>query len=81
MYIAVTPIASVKINKQEISALVDLGAKVSIISSDLAKKLRLSISYTFVVTIVGAIRASKRFIRLYENISININKIIHKTIV
>ena len=61
--------------------MVNSEAEVSIMSSDLAKKLRLSISYTFVVTIVGAIRASKRFIRLYENISININKIIHKTIV
>ena len=61
--------------------MVDLGAEVSIILSDLVKKLGLLISYTFIVTIAGIIGASKRFIRLYEDVPININKIIYKTII
>jgi len=61
--------------------LVDLGAEVSIMLSDLAKKLGLLISYTFIVTIASIIRVSKRFIRLYEDIFININRVIYKTII
>ena len=61
--------------------MVNLRAEVSVISLDLAKKLGLLIFYIFVVIIVGIIGASKRFIRLYKNIFININKIIHKIII
>ena len=73
--------ASVKINRQKVSALVDLGAEVFVMLLDLVKKLGLSISYTFVVTIAGITGVSKRFIGLYENIPININKVIYKTTV
>ena len=59
--------------------MVNLKAKVSIILLNLIKKLRLSIFYISVVTIVGIIEVNKRFIKLYENIFININKIIYKT--
>ena len=48
--------------------MIDLKAKVSIISLNLAKKLELLIFYTFVVIIVGIIKVSKWFIKLYKNI-------------
>ena len=78
---AATFTAPVKINGQEVPALMNLKAKVSIMLSDLVKKLRLPIFYTFVVTIAGITRASKRFIGLYENVFININKVVYKTII
>ena len=59
----------------------DLGAEVSIILLDLVKKLGLLISYTFIVTIAGVIGVSKRFIRLYEDVPININRVIYKAVV
>ena len=61
--------------------MVDLGAEVSVILLDLVKKLGLSIFYIFVVIIAGIIRVSKRFIGLYENVFININKVIYKIII
>ena len=61
--------------------MIDLRVEVSIILSDLVKKLGLLIFYTFIVTMVGIIEVSKRFIRLYKDILININRVIHKAIV
>jgi len=61
--------------------LIDLRVEVSIILSDLVKKLGLLIFYTFIVTMVGIIEVSKRFIRLYKDILININRVIHKAVV
>ena len=49
--------------------------------SNLAKKLKLLISYTFIIIIVSIIEVSKRFIRLYKDIFININKVIYKIII
>ena len=73
--------APVKINKQEVLALMDLRIEVSIISLNLIKKLRLLIFYIFVIIMTGIIKVNKRFIELYENIFININKIIYKIII
>ena len=78
LYIVVILTAPVKINKQEVLALIDLRAEISIILLDLIKKLKLLISYTFIIIIVNIIRASKQFIGLYKDISININRIIYK---
>ena len=61
--------------------MVNLRAEVSVISLDLAKKLGLPISHTFVVTMAGATGASKRFIGLCEDVPIDINRVVHKTAV
>ena len=61
--------------------MIDLGVEVFIMLLDLVKKLRLLIFYIFVVTMAGVIGVSKRFIRLYKDVFININKIIYKTVV
>ena len=47
----------------------------------MVKKLGLLIFYIFIVIIAGIIGVSKRFIRLYENILININRVIYKAAV
>jgi hypothetical protein len=78
LYMAATPTAPVRINGQEVTALVDSGAEVSVMSSDLAKKLGLAISRTFIVTMSGATGAGKRFIGLCEDVPIDINKVVHK---
>ena len=73
--------APIKINGQEVLALIDLGAEVFIILLDLVKKLELLIFYIFIVIIIGIIEVNKRFIKLYKNVFININKIIYKIII
>ena len=61
--------------------MINLGAEVSVMLLDLVKKLRLLIFYTFIVIIVGIIRISKRFIGLYKDVPININRVIYKAVV
>jgi hypothetical protein len=78
LYITACSTASVKINEQNVSALMNSEAEISVMLFDLVKKLRLLISHIFIVIISDAIEANKRFIRLYENISININRVIYK---
>jgi hypothetical protein len=78
LYMAACPTAPVKINGQDVPALVDSGAEVSVMSSDLAKKLGLPISHTFIVTMSGATGANKRFIGLCEDVPIDINRVVHK---
>ena len=59
----------------------DLGIKIFVMLLDLAKKLRLLIFYIFIIIIMNVIKVSKRFIKLYKDIFININKIIYKIII
>ena len=56
---AATFTALIKINGQEVSVLVNSEAEISIILSDLAKKLGLLISYTFIIIIVSIIEVNK----------------------
>jgi hypothetical protein len=79
LYMAATPTAPVKINGQDVPALVDSGAEVSVISSDLQQKLQLPVSHTVIVTMSGATGANRRFIGLCEEVPIEINKVVHKT--
>jgi hypothetical protein len=78
LYIAASPTARVQIDGEEVTALIDTGAEVSVMSSDLAEKLRLPISRTFSVTMAGATGMTKRFLGLCEDVPIDIGKIVYK---
>ena len=53
------PITLIKINGQEISTLINLKTKIFVMLSNLVKKLKLPISYTFIIIIISVIRISK----------------------
>ena len=81
LYIAASPTARVQIDGEDVTALIDTGAEVSVMSSDLAEKLRLPISRTFSVNMAGATGKTKRFLGLCEDVPIDIGKIVYKVLV
>jgi hypothetical protein len=78
LYIAASPKAKVQIAGEEVTALIDTGAEVCVMSSGLAEKLQLPISRTFSVTMAGATGKTKRFLGLCEDVPIDIGKIVYK---
>jgi hypothetical protein len=69
------------INRKKVTVLINIKAEVFVISSNLIKKLWLSISHTFSVIITDATEMIKRFFNLYEDVSIDIRKIIYKVLI
>jgi hypothetical protein len=78
LYIAGSPTAKVQINGHEVTALLDTGAEVSVMSYELARKLQLPITHTFSVSMAGATGRARRFLGLCEDVPIDINKIVYK---
>ena len=77
-YIAASPMAHVNIGQKRISALLDSGAEVTVMTADLAWSLGLPISQSFNVNMSAATGKSKKFVGLCEDVAITVGKITHK---
>ena len=76
--IAASPMAVVNIGQRRIPALIDSGAEVTVMTSDLADDLGLPISEDFNVNMSAATGKSRKFIGLCEDVPIAVGKIVHK---
>ena len=78
LYIAASPMAKVTIVNKEMTALVDSGAEVTVMTKDLAWSLGLPMTQSINVNMFPATGKSRRFIGLCEEVPISIGKITHK---